>query len=870
MLRHAAAFIRLRLARDGLAAPGRACVVGSRCVQLVDVAVPLPLRHALTYALPAGEAAYPGTLLGRRVVVPLRRGFAVGTIIGTPDAVAEPAKTREVVGLLDETPAFDRITLQWLLTAADYYLHPIGEVLAAAAPVVCREALEHLAPPLPPAWVSRHAEPALSSRETLWALAGAHEPGTGTGTGTGTEDEGDGFARREGPGDTAGGSAAGGALPVDLVEVTPAARTTPAPARRRAETQRLLAMLDRLGPQPTSRLLHDHGIKAAALARLRREGLLTASKPRPDNWEAAAADLAAAAASLYPPGLYPPGLYPPGMGTPGEPRPARSGSDRHAALALTAEQQAAVTKILEVGAPGGTLLEGVTGSGKTEVYLTLAREMLSQGRSVLVLVPEIALTPQLLERFREGLGEPIAVFHSEVTSRERLLHQLALRQGRCRVALGARSALFAPLRSLGLIVVDEEHDSSYKQEEGFRYHARDLALLRAARQGARCVLGSATPSLESLELARRGSLAHLHLTRRISGLMPPTIEVIDRRSGSTGPARIEWLSPELESALKDTVARGEQAILFLNRRGTASAAQCLACGTLRECPACSVALTWHGREQVLLCHYCGYRERGLGACPSCNHPELSTKGLGTERVSADLERAFPAWRLLRLDRDATSTRGASERILKAFRDREADVLVGTQMVAKGHDIPTVTLVGIVHADLAFHQPDFRAGERALQTMFQVAGRAGRAESPGRVLLQTYQPDHPVVQTCINGAVEDFRALEREARTVLGYPPFARAATLGVSSPDAEEAERFAEGLASLIRNHPATQHGQCLLRGPAPAAIFRLRARFRFRLLLSAPERSVLRQVLKAVLTQMPVARPPLRLTLDIDPMNSL
>ncbi len=847
-----------------LAAPGRAHVVGSRCVHFVDVAVPLPLRHPLTYSLTVDERTRPDTLLGRRVVVPLRRNFAVGTIIGTPTAPPKSGKTREIIGLLDETPAFDRITLQWLLTAADYYLHPIGEVLATAAPVVCREALEHLSPPLPPTWISRHAEPALSGRETLWSLADAarlEQRGSAAISSEIPSTEHDAQAIKALALDVA-------ALPVKESVTNP----TRAPVRRHAETLRLLELLGRLGPLPTSTLVNEHGIKATALARLRREGLLTAATPRPDEWEVSAAEQA----------ISSPSLYPPHPGTPSvtqafaDESVARDthrhipGRGEHEAHRLTGEQRAAVTKILKADAPGGTLLEGVTGSGKTEVYLTLAREALAKKRSVLVLVPEIALTPQLLERFRQGLGEPIAVFHSEVTARERLLHQLALRREHCRVALGARSALFAPLRNLGLIVVDEEHDSSYKQEEGFRYHARDLALLRAARHGALCVLGSATPSLESLELARKGSLSHLHLTRRISGLLPPSIEVIDRRTGSTGPARIEWLSPELERALKDTVGRGEQAILFLNRRGTASAAQCLACGTLRECPACSVALTWHGQEQVLLCHYCGYRESGLGACPKCQHPELSTKGLGTERVSADLQRAFPDWRLLRLDRDATSTRGASERILKAFRNREADVLVGTQMVAKGHDIPTVTLVGIIHADLAFHQPDFRAGERALQTIFQVAGRAGRAESPGRVLLQTYQPEHPVVQTCISGAVERFRSLEREARTVLGYPPFARAATLGVSSPDAEEAEHFAEALAALIRRHPATHQGKCLLRGPAPAAIFRLRARFRFRLLLSAPERTVLRQVLKSALTHMPAVRPPLRLSLDIDPMNSL
>jgi primosomal protein N' (replication factor Y) len=536
---------------------------------------------------------------------------------------------------------------------------------------------------------------------------------------------------------------------------------------------------------------------------------------------------------------------------------------------LTDAQQAAVEAIgqkLRAGDRGGFLLDGVTASGKTEVYLRAVQAAAALGKSAIVLVPEIALTPQLVTRFRARLGDEIAVLHSGLSDGERQAMWKALRSGKLRVAIGARSALFAPVENLGLVCVDEEHDGSFKQEEGVRYNARDMALLRAHRANAVCVLGSATPSITSLALVDQGRVSPLVLPSRArSASRLPEVEIVDLRRTGPGPGGERLLSIRLYRELQRVLVEKGQSILFLNRRGFSPSLLCGDCGQILECPHCSVALTLHRvRGDRLRCHYCDYSAPRPAQCARCASEELLEEGAGTERIEAVLGELLPDARIARLDRDVAA--GAkSAKILERMRKGEIDVLVGTQMVTKGHDLPMVTLVGVLNADSALSFPDYRAAERSFHLFVQVAGRAGRGEVPGRVLIQTRQPDHPAIVCAARHDVRGFVEQELEARRELGYPPFSRLALLRCDAVEEERAERAADKLATVARR-AGGEHVRVL--GPAPAPIPRLRNRYRFHVLLRATDRAELRKSLLAV------ARAELdhkvRLALDVDPMNML
>src|SRR6266536_1859551 len=418
------------------------------------------------------------------------------------------------------------------------------------------------------------------------------------------------------------------------------------------------------------------------------------------------------------------------------------------------------------------LLHGVTGSGKTEVYLRAIAKVRASGRGALVLVPEIALTPQLAGRFRARFGADVALLHSGLSDAERHAEWLRLRHGEARICVGVRSAIFAPVQDLAMVVVDEEHDPSFKQEDGPGYQARDLAVVRAKQAGAACVLGSATPSLESLENARRGRYRLLELPLRVDDRPLPAVEVVDLARLRRGGRPLGLVSPPLAAALEATLAARQQAILFLNRRGFQTLVVCEACGREERCESCSVSLTYHRRRGVLLCHYCGRVERVTPACPACGGPRRGI-GVGTEQVEAAVRQLLPAARVARLDRDAVGSADDVAAVLARFANREVDVLVGTQMVTKGHDFPGVTLVGVVLADVALALPDFRAAERTFQLLAQVAGRAGRGAEPGRVLVQTYAPEHYSIRCAARHDYAAFVAGELASRRALGWPPFAR-------------------------------------------------------------------------------------------------
>ena len=538
---------------------------------------------------------------------------------------------------------------------------------------------------------------------------------------------------------------------------------------------------------------------------------------------------------------------------------------------LNAAQRRAVERIGAALArePGATsfLLDGVTASGKTEVYLRATQRCLGAGGGAILLVPEIALTPQLVARFRARLGDAIAVLHSGLTETARLTMWRALRSGQLRVVIGARSALFAPVRDLRLICVDEEHDGSFKQEEGVRYNARDMALLRAHRTGAVCVLGSATPSLTSEAAVRAGRLERLELPARArADATLPEVEIVDLRKFRSGPSGEALLSLPLHRALEATLAAGDQAILFLNRRGFAPTLQCESCGVIVECPHCSVSLTLHrARGARLECHYCDYQVSIPDLCPACKGPRLIEEGMGTERIETVLEQQFPGARLARLDRDVASG-VKSEGILDRMRRREIDILVGTQMVTKGHDLPQVTLVGVVNADAALSLPDFRAAERTFHLLVQVAGRAGRAGKPGRVLIQTRQPEHPAIELAARHDVRAFVEQEMLARQELRYPPFSRMALVRLDAVEESRALREAERLAELARR--AGAGGSVEVLGPTPAPLARLRNRYRYRFMLRCRERSGLRAPLLAV-ARAPTDRR-VRVSIDVDPLGML
>jgi primosomal protein N' (replication factor Y) len=526
----------------------------------------------------------------------------------------------------------------------------------------------------------------------------------------------------------------------------------------------------------------------------------------------------------------------------------------------------AVTARLDTLDAGAFLLDGVTASGKTEVYLRTVAHALERGRGSIVLVPEIALTPQLVHRFRARLGDTIAVLHSGLGDGERHAMWKALRTGALRVAIGARSALFAPVDSLALVCVDEEHDASFKQEEGVRYHARDMALLRAHRARAVCVLGSATPSLASEALVRAGKLERLRLPDRAHRAAAlPRVEIVDLRRTGAGPAGDKLLSLPLHRAIERTLAAREQSILFLNRRGFSPSVVCDECGHVLECPSCAVALTVHrARGERVVCHYCDHHAALPSECPSCHGKTLGQEGAGTERIEALLKTTFPEARIARLDRDVAEGL-KSEAVLDRMRRREIDVLVGTQMVTKGHDLPAVTLVGVLNADAALSIPDFQAAERTFQLLVQVAGRAGRGDSPGSVLIQTRNPSHAAIAMAVSHDVRGFVERELEDRRELGYPPFRRMALVRVDAVEERTARAHAELLARLARKVAGST---AEVVGPAPAPLSRLRNRYRYRFMVRASARSSLRPVLLAVL-RAPDQRHA-RVVVDVDPVNML
>jgi len=721
---------------------------------ILRVAVTAPVPGLFDYLPPADGSTTP-LVRGLRLRVPFGGGTRIGFLWEVVQVSERaPALLKPALALLDSEPLLSAAELALLAWAADYYQHPLGEVLALALPVRLRRG-EALRPPRLDGWRLTHAgqtattAPRAHRQTRLMELLRAHP---------------DGLSRKQ-----------------------------------------LQTTLDDPGP---------------LLLRLARQSWIERCEV---------------------PIQQTPQLGPP----------------------LHADQASAVAAV--VAALGGFrafLLEGVTGSGKTEVYLHLIERVLACGGQILILVPEIGLTPQLQRRLTRRLSARVALLHSGLAEGKREADWFAARAGTAAVVLGTRSAVFTPLPRLALILVDEEHDLSFKQQEGLRYSARDLAVWRARQCGCPVVLGSATPSLETLRNAAAGRYTRLPLPLRAGGASSPRLDLIDLRSVHLQAG----LSPALIRLLRENLAAGQQSLLFLNRRGYAPRLTCHACGWVGGCPQCDARLTLHQGERLLWCHHCGHRQPQPERCPACGRIELRALGQGTERLEQALTELFGEVPLARIDRDSTRRRGSLERLLEEARTGHYPLLLGTQMLAKGHHFPEVTLVGILDLDQGLYGADYRASERMAQLVIQVAGRAGRAHKPGRVVLQTRHPEHPLLQTLIHQGYGAFAALALEERQLAQLPPFSAQALLRAEAPAAVAPQVFLEAaLAAAGELPPGLQ-----LWGPVPAPMERRADRYRAHLLVQADARSTLQVFLGgwvAALYRLPAGRR-IRWSLDVDPQE--
>ena len=799
--------------------------------QYCDVSLPVPVDQPFTYALP--ETLRHRVQPGSRVLVPFGPRKLTGVILTCHDQRPNVA-TREALRLLDTNPVLDAELLALGRWIAGYYCAPLGEVLRGMLPLASE-----------------------IRQGKVWSLT----------------DAGRDAARQllldSSPDDPA-------AQVLGLLE----RRTLSAAylARALPFADKVIRSLERKGflvaeqvqterdplRAPSDKLRVELGGSTAAGKLNKSERELQAFlelHPGSHNLkdlEGMVKNASPAARSLARKKL---------VSLKAEPMALRSGPVR-ARHTLNSAQHVAFTQLasaIESRAFHAFLLHGVTGSGKTEVYLNAIEAVLAQGRSALLLVPEIALTPAVAGQFLTRFPDRVAILHSAFTDVERSEQWRRIRSGAATVVVGTRSGVFAPVQHLGLIVVDEEHDGSYKQEETPRYNGRDVAVVRAQAAGACVLLGSATPSLESRYNAQCGKYTLLELPWRTEDRPMPKVELIDMRQEFLETRQQATFSRKLRDALGQRLENREQSIVLLNRRGFSSFVACRACGDRVQCINCSVTLTFHKRDRRLLCHYCGYAQKPPKVCPKCASEHIYFVGLGSERVEEELHRDFPAARIARLDRDTVTGKRQYESILQSFRDGDYDILVGTQMIAKGHDIPNVTLVGVISADLGLGMPDFRAAERTFQLLTQVAGRAGRGSAPGIVLIQTINPDHYAVRLAATHDYSAFYEKELAFRRAMHYPPFSAMANVLVRSQHKEVAMRMSAELSRLMMPPPE----KLRVLGPAEAPVPRLHNEYRYQFLIKAASRKALNELLKRIrLFALEHKWGATALMIDVDPLT--
>ena len=805
-----------------------------------EVALPVPLRSTFTYAVP--DSLQHEDLVGRRLLVPFRNRAMVGIGLSVSDKAPTVAQIKEISGLLDRIPALPAKLIELGHWISRYYIAPIGETFRAMLPpeIELRHDREY--------WLTdsgrtysqelaanaENTDVESSELEFLSRFEAATEeggkiPSAAVRRWPGGEALAERFIRR-------------GYLAAREIAHRRKTRTqkiiawNPAkdePSANPAEEKTREVLTATRGPLPLATLMKKAEVSRAVILRLEKQGrLLTWEEPltTEDSWDT----------NFTPP-----------------------------ANVLNVEQKQALAEIwrwLVTGKFATGLLHGVTGSGKTEIYLGAMEATISRGKTAIVLVPEIALTLWVGRLVRARFGEAVAVLHSGLPDVERAREWWRVRHGQASIVVGTRSAVFAPLENLGLLIVDEEQETSYKQEETPRYNGRDVAVYRARLEGAVALLGSATPSLETYHNAREGKYRLLELTSRVENRPLAKVRVIDLREEFRQQFKARPVSEALRAGIALRLQEKTQAMVLINRRGYSWSLLCRSCGAFVQCENCSIALTYHKSRQRLECHYCGYSIRPPKKCPKCNGEFLYFVGDGAERVEEYLREKFSTARIARLDRDTVRTKREYQQVLGAFANGELDILVGTQMVAKGHDFQRVTLVGVVSADLALGRPDFRAAEKTFQLLTQVAGRAGRGELAGEVLVETYYPEHYAIQYAVQQDYVSFYEKEAHFRRMLHYPPFTALATVLVRDRKIENAIRWSKALETYFA--PFENRGVKVL-GPAAAPLARLRKDYRFQFVLKSPRRSALAQALSGALDFCAAKKiPDTAVIVDVDPTS--
>ena len=799
-------------------------------VLFADIALPTPLDRLFTYSVPPSFAARAAR--GSRATVPFGSRRLTGVILKVHSTQPEAGlAVKDIFRILDDEPVLEENMLALANWIAGYYCAPIGEVLRAMTPLTGEIRR------------SRYYALTQAGRDAVRQLllgASDEEPSVRVLRLLEVRALSGGYIEKKVPGAK---SVLATLVRKGLLEFedTEAERDPlrAASTRLRAEfkertegklpkaERELLSYLE-LHPGSHNLAVLEEAVRNASTAArsLARRSLITLRPEAPSMFA-------------------------------GPPRPPH---------ALNSRQQAAydvVRDAMEAARFEAFLLHGVTGSGKTEVYMRLIDAALELGRGTLLLVPEIGLTPAVAGQFFHRFGDRVAILHSAFTDAERAEQWRRIRRGEAPVVVATRSGVFAPVANLGLILVDEEHDSSYKQEETPRYHGRDVAVVRARSENAAIVLGSATPSLESRYNAEKAKYTYLELPERVESRPMPSVDLVDMRQEFLETKKNNLLSRVLLESLRERLAAGEQSMILMNRRGFSSFVNCRACGQSILCANCAVTLTWHRRDKRLLCHYCGYAERVPEVCPNCSSEHLYFLGAGSERLEDELQAAFPQARIGRMDRDTVTGRRDYERFLHAMRAGDLDILAGTQMIAKGHDIPNVTFVGIVNADIGLSMPDFRAAERCFQLLTQAAGRAGRGTIPGRVLIQTLNPEHYAVRFAASQDYAGFYQKEIEFRSLMRYPPFAALANVLFRAPQQEDALRLSTEAARFLTPPP---EGVKVL-GPAEAPVPKLKQEFRYQMLLKTPNRTRLNELLRALRRHADEQKwPATSLVIDVDP----
>lgn len=816
----------------------------NRAPQYVEVAIPLHVSKTFVYRLPEEQSGE----VGERILVPLGRSLVTGFIVDVHHEFDEAwgiseSDIKSSGNVIDSVPVCTPEVLAITRWVSEYYASPWGEVIKSALPPGISPAIHEfirLTTDGEAASLQTNSDETATKR-ILRRLSG--EP-----------------LRRDNLNDLASAAQITRSLreleQAGLIERTQTQSTSYVKTKTvrfarladnlddvseerkpTAAQVKIIEVLSRSGPMPVPKLLDEAGVGPSAISTLEKTGKLIVYN------EAVRRD------PFYEPVVKPSIEY-----------------------TLTSAQRSVLEDIesaIKTQSYSAFLLHGVTGSGKTEVYIHAMRSALDLGKSAMMLVPEIALTPVFSRRLREHFGDEVAIFHSSLQPGERFDEWTRVKNGEARVIIGTRSAVFAPAKNLGVIVIDEEHEASYRQQDSPYYNGRDTAIVRAQKESAVVVLGSATPSLESFHNSQAGKYRYLSLPERIAARPLATASIVDMRNVFARSGKPKVFSEELLDAIRETHERNEQSIILLNRRGYSSYIMCRSCGDSIQCPNCDVTLTFHRSERVMICHYCNHRQPTPNACPGCGAQYIHYVGEGTEQLEEMLKDAFPELRIARIDRDTTSNRRRFEKFLKDFSEGHLDMLVGTQMLAKGHDFPNVTLVGVVSVDAGLALPDFRAAERTFQLITQVAGRAGRGDRPGRVLIQTYHPEHYALQHACAQDYEAFYNEEIRYRQNHSYPPFVALGSFLVHGPDLNKVRTDAQELRKKLDIANADRTVRIL--GPAPAPLSRLKGEHRFQLLIKSRSRKRLREVADAALKSLADSGTNLRsVNLEIDPVSMM